>query len=787
MSRLTANLSIRSKLTLVTMIACGAAIVVACGSFASFDVLAARQAMLDQMRTEAAIIADNSTASLSFSDENDAARTLSWLSGQPSVQVACLFKIDGRPLATYTREKQFRALIPPNTLAETARFGSGYLEVFRPVLLQGMPVGTVYLRSDLRQLHMRVQQNAVVLISAFFGACAVAWVLMRRMQQLISGPILHLAQTARAVSEMKDYSIRATKVSGDEVGMLTDAFNDMVHQVQLRDRELQSHHDRLEEMVMLRTEELVHVNQRLAGEKERAEQASRAKSAFLANMSHEIRTPMTAILGYADTMLEPDQTLSDRQDCLQTIRRNARHLLELINDILDLSKIEADKMTLENVPTDLPRLLSDVVSLVRPKAVEKALSFSFEVSGPIPRQIQTDPLRLRQVLLNLLGNAVKFTSKGEVRLRVACENDGPDGQLLFDVHDTGIGISAEQMSRLFQPFSQADDSTTRRFGGSGLGLTISKRLALLLGGEVTAQSAPGQGSTFTVSIPVRDLDGASMIEDVTEAVLPKPPDDRLLQTWQLHGRVLLVEDGPDNQRLICMHLRRAGLDVAVAENGREGVDVTLAAEASGRPFELILMDMQMPELDGYGATSELRRRGYQRPIVALTAHAMAEDRDKCLAAGCTDYLSKPVERNLLLSKVAAHLRQETPQEPAASGSPAPRRQALRSTFGYDPDMQEALADFVSKLPQRVDQMADLLCKGDLEELRRQMHQLKGAGGGYGFPAISELASAAEQRVRANDTLDAVAAGVRSLIELIRSIEGYDKSREAHRAAEGAAH
>src|SRR6185437_13102018 len=223
-------------------------------------------------------------------------------------------------------------------------------------------------------------------------------------------------------------------------------------------------------------------------EKERAEQASRAKSAFLANMSHEIRTPMTAILGYADTMLEPDQTLSDRQDCLQTIRRNARHLLDLINDILDISKIEADKMTIERVPTELPRLLADVVSLMRPRASDKGLAFVLDVTSPIPKQIQTDALRLRQVLLNLVGNAIKFTQAGEVRLAVHCTKDEKTAAIVFDVRDTGIGISPEQMSRLFQPFCQADESTTRQFGGTGLGLTISKRLAVLLGGDVTAQS-----------------------------------------------------------------------------------------------------------------------------------------------------------------------------------------------------------------------------------------------------------------------------------------------------------
>ncbi|HXE54898.1 MAG TPA: ATP-binding protein, partial [Tepidisphaeraceae bacterium] len=503
--------------------------------------------------------------------------------------------------------------------------------------------------------------------------------------------------------------------------------------------------------------------------------------------SHEIRTPMTAILGYADTMLEPDQTLSDRQDCLQTIRRNARHLLDLINDILDISKIEADKMTIERVPTELPRLLADVVSLMRPRASDKGLAFVLDVTSPIPKQIQTDALRLRQVLLNLVGNAIKFTQAGEVRLAVHCTKDEKTAAIVFDVRDTGIGISPEQMSRLFQPFCQADESTTRQFGGTGLGLTISKRLAVLLGGDVTAQSTTGVGSTFTATIPAGKLDELEMVDHVTDAPPPRGADPILLKTWQLHGRVLLVEDGLDNQRLIGMHLRKAGLDVTISENGREGVDAAMAASASARPFDLILMDMQMPELDGYGATAELRKRGFELPIIALTAHAMAEDRERCLSVGCSEYMTKPVERNMLLGRVAQFLGQDVPADPADGSAKAAPRQIVRSTFAYDQDMQQALGEFVSRLPQRVDELSALLQNGDLEELRRSVHQLKGAGGGYGFPGITELASLAEQRVRANDTLDAIAASIRSLIELIRGIEGYDESRESCGVSKSAGH
>ena len=780
MSGFWGKLSIRRKLTLITMSACGAAMLVACSCFGVYDLLAVRLAMIEQMQTQAAIIAGNSTASLTFADPNDATSILSGFRNEPQIEAACLVTADGKLLASYVRQPAVVPSLPSAPGPDGARLGAGSLEVCRPVVLDGKRLGTVYLRADLNRLYARIRQYAVTLTGVFAGAYALAWVLVRRLQRGISGPLLHLAETARAVSARKDYSIRAAKTNEDEVGLLTDAFNDMVHQVERRDAELRSHQDRLEETVMRRTEELRQANKRLAEEKDKAEQASRAKSAFLANMSHEIRTPMTAILGYADTMLEPDQTLSDRVECLQIIRRNSNHLLELINGILDISKIEADKMTIERVETDLPAILSDVVSLMRPRALEKNLAFSLDVVGPLPRQILTDRLRLRQVLLNLIGNAIKFTEHGGVKLSVSCDRQSDRLTVQFDVIDSGIGIAPEQLAGLFQPFSQADDSMTRRFGGTGLGLAISKRLVALLGGDISVRSQRGRGSTFTVRIDGGPASAAELIDGLTEAMLPRPLSTPLPENWTLPARVLLVEDGPDNQRLIAMYLRKAGAHVTIAENGRVGVEKVLQAVEIGSPFDLVLMDMQMPELDGYGATSELRRRGQSLPIIALTAHAMAGDRDKCISAGCTDYLTKPVDRALMLRTIAHYL--------GSTPGPAPRRgDGLLSEFAYDQEMREVLAEFIANLPVHVARLTELLSRQDLDELRRAVHQLKGAGGGYGFPQITEAAAAAEQRIKAADALDAITAHVRSLIDLIRRVEGYDTNREKLRASESAGH
>ena len=382
-----------------------------------------------------------------------------------------------------------------------------------------------------------------------------------------------------------------------------------------------------------------------------AEAASRSKSAFLANMSHEIRTPLSAIVGYADLLVDPaaDPASDERAAAPDGIRRNARHLLGLIGDILDVSKIEAGKMAVERLPVDLPQLVAEVASLMRPRAVAKGLSFGVAFDGPVPRTVHTDPLRLKQVLVNLIGNATKFTAAGSVTLRVACGST-----LSFVVVDTGIGMTADQAHRLFQPFTQADESTTRRFGGTGLGLTISRRLAELLGGGLTVTSTPGRGSAFTATVDPGDLAGVDRLTGLTEAGLrPVEPAAADGDLPRLDGRrVLLAEDGEDNQLLIGFYLRRTGAELTVADNGRIALDRAVAAAAAGRPFDLVLTDMQMPELDGYGLAAALRRGGLTVPIVALTAHAMAGDRERCLAAGCTDYLAKPVDRVALVRMIA---------------------------------------------------------------------------------------------------------------------------------------
>ena len=411
-----------------------------------------------------------------------------------------------------------------------------------------------------------------------------------------------------------------------------------------------------------------------------AEAANRSKSEFLSNMSHEIRSPMAAILGFTEILgqnLEKPENLA----AIDTITRNGEHLLQVLNDILDLSKIEAGKLEMENIGCQPCDVVADMASLMRVRAVAKGLSLDVEHVGPIPQNVCTDPTRLRQILLNLVGNAIKFTEEGSVRIvtqLVETDTDHPDLQV--EVVDSGIGMDEKQTAALFTPFMQADTSTTRKYGGTGLGLAISQRLAGMLGGEITVDAKPGEGCTFRLTVSTECVDERSLLNEPFKALSGEvnqsstrdrdaagqdtpdqasPSED----SQSINCRVLVAEDEPDNQRLISFILTKAGADVTVVENGQLAVQAAMDAEAANTPFDIILMDMQMPVLDGYDATRQLRKAGYEKPIAALTAHAMSSDQEKCLAAGCDHYMTKPFKSERLLDLVRGVIgAQENPVE-----------------------------------------------------------------------------------------------------------------------------
>jgi signal transduction histidine kinase/ActR/RegA family two-component response regulator len=425
---------------------------------------------------------------------------------------------------------------------------------------------------------------------------------------------------------------------------------------------LQAAEARASEALRESVDELAVRNAELTRMRVRAEEAVATKASFLANMSHEIRTPLTAVLGYVDLIeeslggergQEPDAS-DERRAHLRTVRAAGEHLLTIINDILDLSKIEAGRMELESLPVDLPALLVDVESIMRPRATERSVALSCVLLSAIPSRIVSDPTRVRQVLLNLVSNAIKFSERGEVRV----ETHASDGELIMEVTDTGVGMSAEQSAALFRPFTQADASVTRRHGGTGLGLSICRRLGEMLGGAVElVRTAPGEGSTFRFRLPIRETPDAVPVVDLAIASREATGRDAgsIQRQVTLRGRILLAEDGKDNQRLIAHHLRKAGAHVEIAENGVEALRLLDAASRSGAPFDLLLTDVQMPEMDRCTLARSIRSRDRNFPIVALTAHAMAEDRERCREAGCDDYATKPIDRQRLIAVCARWL------------------------------------------------------------------------------------------------------------------------------------
>ncbi len=430
------------------------------------------------------------------------------------------------------------------------------------------------------------------------------------------------------------------------IGLLLSSFL-MLYLWDLHNRNI-----RTEQLVRRRTEELREQKQKADKMAEKADRANQAKSIFLANMSHEIRTPMNAILGFAELLCDSPVN-SSQKNFLHLILDSGKTLLTLINDILDFSKIEAGKLTVENISCSLPDVLASVKSLLQPAAEKKNLDFKICTKGRLPVEILSDPVRLRQCLINLIGNAIKFTHSGHVHLNVSMDPACSEPMIQFDVEDTGIGISAQRQQEIFEPFTQSDTSTTRHYGGTGLGLTITRRLVELMRGSLSVQSQVGRGSVFTFRIPAGvDLNHLTEKPMFTHALFSEsrnqlPPTAEECRFW---GRLLVAEDALASQILIRKLLEKYGLEVTVVSDGKQAVE-----EAISGAYDLIFMDMHMPELNGYDATGLLRDQGCMTPIIALTASAMKGDEDKCVKAGCDGYMSKPIDRRELFNVLQRNL------------------------------------------------------------------------------------------------------------------------------------
>jgi len=484
-----------------------------------------------------------------------------------------------------------------------------------------------------------------------------------------------------------------------------------------------------------------HTAQKALKDKLNAESANEAKTAFLANMSHEIRTPLTAIIGFAEMMLESEHGKKERDDATRTIIENSRHLLRVINEILDLSKIESRHLEIEILPTNVLNVVADVESLMGMAARDKCLSFAVEYDFPVPRQIHTDPTRLKQILLNLCSNAIKFTEKGGVRLRIGFQRDK---QLLnIAVMDTGIGIGEAKIGRLFAPFTQADSSTTRRFGGTGLGLYISKHLAEMLGGTVAIKSIEGLGTRFDVTIATGEVRLDELVNAHEERHADAGSEQGRARIQPLGGRVLLADDSSDNQRLVSLYVNKTGAEIELAGNGKIAFEHALAGD-----FDLVLMDMQMPIMDGIETTHLLRQTGYSGPIVMLTANAFKEDRERCANAGCNDFLTKPIDQAAFYQVLNKYLPARIATAPEASSiHDAP----LASTL--DDEIYGLAEEFIDDMPNRLANIRAAHESGNLRDLKMLMHQLKGIGSSFGYPAVTHQAAKIELQIKRNDLND----------------------------------
>jgi len=767
------NKTIKFKLIFITALSSGIALLVFSIILFAYEITFVKRDLIENIQIQSDIISENSLASLAFMDNVSAERTLQALKYNTDVIYAGLYDNNLQLLAEYKNARlQDNVIVIAEELASTPTFISTkeYAQIITPIKLNGELLGHVVLRSNFDSLNKKLHHYIFILLGLFALTFLIALYLSSQLQRVITRPILYFANFIHDVTDSRIHNTKAVKESEDELGHLIDAFNIMLEQLNLsfktRDdaqRALSHHLNHLQEIIHEQTLDL-------QKSLDIADSANRSKSDFLANMSHEIRTPMNAIVGM--THLVKSTQLSEKQRYyINKIDISTQILMSIINDILDYSKIESGKMLLDNTVFLLDDLMVYVIDSVSIKAQQKQIELSFIIGSNVPRHLVGDSLRLGQILLNLVSNAVKFTETGNILVKIELNNQIENRvDLHFSVSDTGIGLSPQQIDRLFQPFSQADSSITRKYGGTGLGLSICKQLAELMNSEIHITSIEGKGSVFSFDLilsiaPEKLMDTNSMIKH-TDTTSPH---------YKLQ-RVLLVEDNEINREVAIELLTSMNLEVIIASNGQEGLEL-----AKNKHFDLILMDIQMPVMDGITATQLIRaEKSLQSiPIIAMTANALTSDYEKSIAAGMNDHLSKPIEMEKLITTLNRWLRIDISMKNAPKMhntsfpntlEPFNLEKAAQLTNENNELLHHLLLSFAKRYQDAPRQLRQFIDTKNFTEIEHVAHSIKGVAGTLAAQELKEAASALEIAVRDHryDLIDDLVN--RLVIELNPAIE-----------------